>query len=248
MRRRDGHRDYAALFGKLTLLREEEVVRQVLSASIEFEEEETFPSFLQASGEWRLRPYRRAYPLFSLDIERDKSRGLALRGDFSVGFGRDFLQSHIQQIEADAGLNLTLQYYDADLIWPDHKENTFARLPRYRRLLGTAFPKTWALAYYADEEMRRQEQDIRLRLHLRYTRGLFLNSTLAEELLAYPSLTDFGEIWARSESSILFPLTPGLKLKLHLTVDFESDPEFDGLDEWRSAVGASIVWDFDRTR
>ena len=79
---------------------------------------------------------------------------------------------------------------------------------------------------------------------MRYGRPILRNGRLAQDVLVLPSLTDFGDLRATSESALLVPLTSSLKLKLNLRVDFDDEPEFRGIDEWQTSVGASIRWDF----
>jgi hypothetical protein len=65
-------------------------------------------------------------------------------------------------------------------------------------------------------------------LTLRYARALFKGGRISENLLVYPSITELGNLRARSESVVSFPFTSRLRLKLDLLLDFVlKKKEFD---------------------
>jgi len=147
-----------------------------------------------------------------------------LRGNLSLGVGKDLFAGTTHQLEADVGVGGTAEYFDTELL---EKSQTNGLGKPFRRRDST-----------------RDEQELHLRLRLRYARTLFKNGAFEKDLKLYPSLTGLGELRARSESSLLFPFTQRFKLKLDLLVDYESSSEFHGLDHWRTSVGASFLWDF----
>jgi len=67
---------------------------------------------------------------------------------------------------------------------------------------------------------------------------------LSQTFSLYPSMTDLGELRARSESSLLMPVTAHLDFRLHLFVDYEDEPEFESMEKWRTSIGAGFQWDF----
>ena len=161
-------------------------------------------------------------PMFALEFERDTEAGLALRGGLSLNVEKRLLDSDVQSLDAAIGLGASVARYDADLAYSANG------------LLETRLR-------YPDEKATERLQ---LRLRARYAHAILRNGSFEEAITLYPNLTDAGEFRARSESSVLFPITPRLHVKLDLLVDFDSDPEFERLDEWRTSVGASLLWRF----
>lgn len=219
---RSGHEDYTDVFGRLGLLRETDSFGIRSQWLIERADPETFPRRLLSYTEWRLGLRDKLAPMLSLELERDAEAGLALRGDLNFGAGKRLFDSASQSLDAAFGIGGTIARYDADIAGPEDGSSVF-----HRRLSE-------------EKEIER----IQLRLRLRYLHALLGNGSIEEELVLYPSLSDPGELRARSESAMLFPLTSRLHVKLDLLIDFDSAPEFDRLDEWRTSVGASLLWRF----
>ncbi|MBI4558327.1 MAG: DUF481 domain-containing protein [Candidatus Hydrogenedentes bacterium] len=192
------------------------------------------------------------YRELMVGLERNLDQGLFFRSDLSFGLGYAFAESEKQGLTGEVGIQTTLEYYDAEGLLVDEDAEALRRSARLlARLdlsnggdLTRSFGKLWNFAYYAEEDRRREELDFGLRLHLEYRRQWLRRSTLTESLLLYPSFADGAELRARSESTLVIPVASDLKLKLDLIIDFESDPEFRGVDEWRSAIGAGLVWNF----
>ena len=88
------------------------------------------------------------------------------------------------------------------------------------------------------------DEDLNLRLALRYTRQIFENGSFTNSLSFTPSLINPEQIRARSESALAFPLVQRIQLKLNLMIDYEDYPELQSLPKWRTTVGASFLWDF----
>jgi hypothetical protein len=223
---RYGRRHYADAFTKLTLFHDAERYNLISRFMVERADERDFPRWFLADAEWRLNPADDVYPVWGIEIERDTDRALRLRGGLSAGAGAKLVSGRRDQLEITAGLGAENAEFNAESIW-DERHGSAARF-----------------LHYADENPRLEKQQINLRLALHYEHGLFRNSALTENVLMYPSLTDFGRLRARSESAVLFPVTSRLRLKLNLLVDYESAPVFQDLDPWRTSVGASVLWDF----
>jgi len=88
------------------------------------------------------------------------------------------------------------------------------------------------------------DEDLNLRLALRYTRQIFENGSFTNSISFTPSLTNPDQIRARSESSLAFPFAQRIQLKLNLLIDYEDYPQLQDLPKWRTTVGASFLWDF----
>jgi len=214
-----GDDDYADLFARLALRSESERCVFWADAFVERADTEVFPRWFLAGAEWHLLSDRRRYPVIGLAVERDTDKALAARGDLTVGLGRTFAANGRQELRGDVGLNAETAHYDAQTRWGD--ELSWLRSDR-----------------------RKDRQRLNLRLGLRYARAMLGNGQISGRVSLYPSLTDWGNLHARSESSVVFPFGQRLSLKLHVLLDYEGEPEFDGLDRWRTSIGASVLWGF----
>jgi len=88
------------------------------------------------------------------------------------------------------------------------------------------------------------DEDLNLRLALRYTRQIFENGAFTNSISFTPNLTNPERLRARSESSLAFPFAQRITLKLNLLIDYEDYPQLQDLPKWRTTVGASFLWDF----
>ncbi|MBI2424814.1 MAG: DUF481 domain-containing protein [Candidatus Hydrogenedentes bacterium] len=90
----------------------------------------------------------------------------------------------------------------------------------------------------------KEESALNLQLGLRYARILHGNAELSTALTLYPSLTDLGDLRARSETAYTLPLAQRLQLRLELAIEYESDPVFGALDPFSASFGASLGVEF----
>ncbi len=222
-----GNENYDSPFTRLLLRNQADAFDFYSENLLELSDEQDFPRLFRSSAEWRLPSARLFHPELGIDFERDLDEALEFRGGLNAGFTRAFLDEPDRLFEVTGGLNVAFEYYDAARLWRDS---------------GSLRHRIQDL-YYADEQRREEHQDINLRLRLRFRQSIGLGS-LAHSVSLYPGLTDFGELRARSESSFRLPLTSQLNFRLHLLLDFEDQPEFEGLDKWRTSIGAGIEWDF----
>ena len=223
---RFGGDDYADLFAKLTLMRDTDEYQFRSSLLLERADEDVFPRLLRAEAEWRLAPDQKAYPVIGLGVERDTDKGLSLRTSLDLGVGGTLFEDGSERLEGAAGLNASIEQYDATPVW-DEERGTVAYLLRH-----------------GSQERRKDFQKLNLRLMLRYKRGLFRNGAFAGGILVYPSVTRLGHIRATSESALLYSLNPRLRLKFNLLIDYDEDPAFREIDKWSTSIGASLLWDF----
>ncbi|NIA16362.1 MAG: DUF481 domain-containing protein [Nitrospiraceae bacterium] len=224
---RSGTDDYTDLFARLALRKETEKFAFRSQWFVERADEDEFPRWVWGEAEWDLSSGRALTPLLGLAIERDTDRGLDLRVNFSAGVARQLLDDENRTLRADIGLDAETASFSADPLWKSDE-------PRLRGILRRTF-----------NDIHEDRQQLNLRLGLRYSRDLFGNGRLAENLTVYPSLTDWGRLRVRSESTLAFPLARRLQLKLNLLLDYEEDDfQFRDVDRWRSSIGASVLWDF----
>lgn len=214
-----GSNDYADLYSRLTLSWDTD--RYALSASmmVERADADVFPRLLAAEALLRVSPGQGPYPVFGLDVARDTAEALAFRGSMFVGVGSGSADSGPRKPEASAGVGVTFEEFDAKRRW--------RHTPRY-----------WL------EDSRKSNVELDLHLKLRHDLTIFKTAQFAQTLAIYPSLIRFGDFRARSESAFLYPLKSRIRLKLNILVAYDNEPAFDDLEQWRAAVGASLLWDF----
>ncbi len=193
-----------------------------------------FPLYFLSQSEWRRELDDRYYGLFAVDMERDRREGLEWRFDLGAGAGRRLWETNAQHLDADTGLTLTADYFDL---------GGMERGVR-REALDGGLGGWRSAAYYRSAGRTHHETEAAWRVRLQYTRDVFLDGEFTEDLVFYPSLTDWGQLRARSESVIRFPLSTNLNLRFDVLFDYQRHRAFPGLDPWRATVGAGIVWDF----
>lgn len=161
-------------------------------------------------------------PEVTLQLERDRNKGLELRSEILAGLGREVLRDDKQRLHGAAGLGVAFERYDVRPL---------------RRDQGATAPPIGP-----EEAFSRQE--INLDLQLRYERNFLGTGVIRERLTLRPSLSNFGDLRTRLESSVSVPIYLGIKLKVDLLVDYEDDPQYADIDEWSTAFGASMHVDF----
>jgi hypothetical protein len=214
-----GTRDYVAPFARIALRGEGE--RFDFNSYLRFEMEETsgIPDHVRTALELNLRRDARWYPQLYAGIDRNIDEGRQMRADVGVGLEGRIYQSETSALTAGAGIGVAIERLNA------------------RHLIREGV--------IAPARVRTHEQEnLDLRLQLRYTRDLYEGALWEKRVELFPSLTELGELWVRYESALWVPLTPRLKLKLDASVIYDNEPELKGLREWESTVGASVSLDF----
>ncbi|HPG65324.1 MAG TPA: DUF481 domain-containing protein [Candidatus Hydrogenedentes bacterium] len=215
--------DYTDAYARFGLERDLESFGYDYHLLLDRADPQEFPRWLRGDAEWRLGDTDGFYPAGAIEIERDMPMALQLRGSATLGVGRLFQVGDRQSVEVDLGAGVTSAYYDADMLRHDIEE-----------VLGHSL---WAKADVEDQWLHG-------RLRLRYVRALFEGGAFTGQLKLYPDLTGLSAFHARSESSLLLPLSEWLNLKLNLLVDYDSTPRVDDLDKWSTTVGAGVRVDF----
>lgn len=223
-----GHREYDAAFTRLTLRNRAEAFDFRSDSFLEISSEDAFPRLFRSASEWRFPSTRALQPELGFEIERDLDEALKFRGGLHVGLTRVFMDEPDRLFEATGGLNIEFEHYDAELFW---------------RETGSGLRNRFAELYYGGDRRHIENQDINMRLRMRLRRA-FDRAVLTQAISLYPSLTEFGELRGRSESAFQMPLSSQLHFRLHLLVDYENEPEFKRMDNWRTSIGAGFEWDF----
>lgn len=181
-------------------------------------DEGRYDRFYDAQARVRFGPEDQWRPELSIDLERDADKGLDLRGDLTLGAARHFINGEKQKLEGMIGIGVALERYDAKLLEDDDRRGI--------------------------RDERHNDDALNLNLSFRYTRLVFKKGTLTEELILRPSLSDPGDLRAQWESALLMPVAPWMRLKFDVLVDYEDHTRFRHIDEWQTAVGASLRFDF----
>ncbi len=203
-------------YGQLTLQRERDKYGMRSRLFWTFDQDDGLPTVLQAGSEWRLGGTDGLHSRFEFGVERDSELALDLRANLALSLGKRFWEDGSQYFEGDAGFDVALERFDAD-------DLDFV-------LRG--------------EERRVDNEELSLKLGMRYRRKLFLNTVFSEDFSLYPGVSNTGSLRARSESELLFPLASSLNLELDLTVDFDNEREFRRLNNWQTSIGAGLRWNF----
>ncbi len=181
-----------------------------------------FPAWLRGSLTWeRTGEERTLYPQASLSLVRDTDNVLSWRTDLSLGFAYPFSYSEEQTLEALMGLNLDYEVWDAAAL-RDRQGNRIYL-----------------------EDLRHSGLHLNVQLGLRYSRALWDGrATIKESLVAYPSLTDLGDLRLRSETMLRMEVTPRLRLRFDLMIDFDNRPDYTGYTDWITTIGAGFEYRF----
>lgn len=157
-------------------------------------------------------------PEVMFELERDRNKALDLRYDLTVGVGRRVIDSQRQTLRVGAGFGIEVERRDPEPLRRDQGKS---------------------LRHFLHEKAENNEE-LNLNLNFRYTRLLFGNTLFEGVLVMRPSLSNPGEVRARSESALLVPLSPSTKLKFDVLVDYEDETRYRGIDEVNTAIGASL--------
>ena len=233
-----GARDYSDPFVTVMLKRAEERWNFASRLRLGLGGSSDWPRYFTARNELRLYRGEQYYGLAGLDVERDTDIGLSIRGDLSAALGREFFLDSDHELRGDTGLMVTAERFNASLL-PASMRRELGGLRS-----GWGFDDWKSAAYYTYGERRRQQTGVAWRFQLAYRRDIPFDGLFTEDLVVYPSLTDLGEMRARSESAVQFPLTTRLSVRFDLLLDYERTPEFRSVDPWRTTVGAGVVFDF----
>lgn len=177
----------------------------------------SFDRYLKAEGRFRPDVLSTWKPEFSLQLTRDRDRALDYRAELTASLNRVFWESGNQELEAGVGLGGGIEEFDPEPLRRDQGLGI-------RRLLD---------GVTSDEELFGH-------LALRYTRLLFGQVSLEEAIVLRPSLSDLGDFRGEWESALLVPFSDRLRLKFNLVIDYDGDPKYRKIDEWRTSIGASV--------
>lgn len=227
-----GNDDYVSLYSRLRLGADRRAYSWRSDAYIASGEGLEGIGVLRANAAWRWLPEAAVQPSVELALERNAGELLELRASLTVAGYHTFVSGPRHTLAGSLGLSAEAERWDGgDLADRD----VFP---------GQGWDALEAAFYYHTIDRRYEDTDLRLKLDLRHVVHAFDRVAWEEQLTLTPSVTGGSDWRAAYESSVLFPLTDRLRLNLNLRVDYDSDPAFHYLDEWRTSVGAGIEWNF----
>lgn len=236
---RAGNTDYASPYHRVQLETQQEPYALYGDAFLEsWPEEAEGLRFFKINARLGLYPEDRWRPFLEAGLERNLDIGIGARGQATSGTAITLANFRAATLQADIGLNLTIDYYDADYLF---EENV---LETPRSVWDDEGGRRSLLRGLWGQETSTGDQDVNLALRLRYATPLFERGELEEEIGVYPSLWDFGDLRAEARSRLAVTLTPDIELRLDLSVDYEEEPAFADLEKWRTAIGAGIRLNF----
>jgi len=81
-------------------------------------------------------------------------------------------------------------------------------------------------------------------LGLRYSREIGEGGHWSAGLSILPSLTDADDFRAGAASTVTYPVTSRLQLRLEMLMNYDHQPAFSALDQMNTSLGASLDWSF----
>lgn len=156
-------------------------------------------------------------PFVQALVERDRNLALTARTDLTVGVRYQFDRTDTHHLEAIAGFGGSYGVWDRDLI---EARNVAVR------------------------DDRADRSDLNLHLELRYSRRIFGHADWDNRIYLRPSLTDADHFRAGASSSLRYPITDQLGLRLDMLLRYEPATVFEPIDSVDTSLGASIQFDF----
>lgn len=232
--RRWADRNYVDPYARLDISRDTPEYSFETRALLELSGQDTFPHYFRLRSDLRFGQDDTLRPEITLGAERNTDRALALRGDVGIGMAYQPWQDWNRRLTLSAGLGGTVEHYDRELLIREGIDGKLSLsdlwdFDDYRRRI-----------YYDQERMKAQEHDLVLYAAMNYDGTLFDRFSFSQNLRLSPSLTDFGDMTAQSESAVKWPVTSSVSLRLDLLVDYDSDPAFRGLNNWETTLGAGV--------
>lgn len=227
-----GNDDYVSLYARLQLETVHEAYRWTADAIFTLGQNSETLGHWRVTSMWRWLPDARLRPAIELAIEHDADQLLDSRVSVFAGGEQTLWEARRQQLTGLLGVSLEAENWSVD------ERFGIDRAP------DSGWEGARAALYYRAADLERDNTDLRLRLNLRHTVHVFDRFTWEEQVSLYPSLRDAGNWRGAYESTVLYPLADRLRLNLGLRVDYDSEPAFRYLDQWRTTVGAGIEWSF----
>lgn len=150
-------------------------------------------------------------------LDRNTSEALSIRTGLTVGVRYNFQIQATGQLQAQLGLGASYGEWNRDFL--------------NRRFLNT-------------EGGEEEQTEANVHLGLRYSRSIWGGASWSSGFYLMPNLTDADEFRAGATSSVVYPVTSRLQLRLEMLMNYDNDPVLSSLDHVDTSVGASLEWNF----
>lgn len=179
--------------------------------------EEAFPTYFSGTFDVTESTEESWAPFVQGLVERDTNEALRVRTGLTVGVRYRFAPAGSGQLEGLAGFGASYGEWSRDYL-----ERGYLRRG-------------------SDEEV---QAELNVHLGLRYSRTIWGGGNWSSGLYLLPSLTDADDFRAGAASSVVYPVTNRLQLRLEMLMHYDSQPAFSALDRVDTSVGASVELDF----
>lgn len=210
----EGTRDGVAPELRLGLRRRGEPINTSLQLSLDADGQDSIPNHFRGSFELSESTRESWGPFVQALLERNTSEALEVRTGLSVGVRYRFDTPGDGWLEALAGVGASYGSWRGEYLAGDPRDANADR------------------------------SELNLTLGLRYSRSIWGGAEWSSALSLTPSLTDADDFRAGASSSVLYPVTSRLHLRLEMLMNYEHDPALASLDGINTSVGASFELDF----
>lgn len=210
---------------------------------------------------WQHKLHERFYLYTTGLAERDDGRKLALRLQGGGGFGYEIIKQEKTKLSADLGLTYSYERWEPFTPWERDQLKTDVRNSAMRRLYGLLpdIINDGLLFSGTVETLQNLLADIRNPLHgytrqteqypnlqigVHFSRTLFKENTLTENLTLLPNLEDTGEFRALSELALTTPLSKSISVRTSLQSEYDSLADQKAVEEWDHLFMTEIRYSF----
>lgn len=213
----EGTRDGVEPQLRLGLKNRGERINTSLQLSFDADGEDTLPSFFKGSFDITEATEESWAPFVEALVERNTNEALQVRTGLTVGMRYRFDTRGGGALEGLAGIGASYGEWSREYLDGEQR-----------------------LKPVGDEN----QSELNMTLGLRYSRSIWGGAEWSTGVYLKPSLTDADDFRAGATSSVVYPVSNRLHLRLEMLMNYDHQPEFSSLDGVDTSVGASIELDF----
>ncbi len=213
----EGTRDGVEPQLRLGLKKRGERINTSLQLNFDADGEDTLPSYFKGSFDITEATEESWAPFVQALVERNTNEALQVRTGLTLGMRYRFDAPGGGALEGLAGIGASYGEWSREY------------------LDGAQFLQP------DDDE---NQSELNMTLGLRYSRSIWGGAEWSSGVFLKPSLTDADDFRAGATSSVVYPVTNRLHLRLEMLMDYDHQPKFSALDSVDTSVGASIELDF----
>ncbi len=213
----EGTRDGVEPQLRLGLRNRSERINTSLQLNFDAAGEDSLPAYFKGSFDIAEATGESWAPFVQALLERNTNEALQVRTGLTVGVRYRFDTPGAGGLEGLAGIGASYGEWSREYL----DEAPFLRS--------------------ADGESR---SELNMTLGLRYSRSIWGGAEWSSSIYLTPSLTDADDFRAGASSSVVYPVTSRLHLRLEMLMNYDHQPALSSLDGVDTSVGASIELDF----